>query len=275
MQRISRRVFLRDVGRGTLGLAVVGLAACSNGDGEATADTAASSLATTATSLAAASTTTTSTGKASTEAPDAGTLESTAAPVAWERVSLGFVSAYVLVRNDLAAVVDTGVDGSAGAIEEALSAVGLSWEAVGHVILTHLHPDHVGSLRDVLVAAPDAVAYAGAEDIPSISSPRPITAVGDGDDVFGLRIIATPGHTAGHISVLDPAGGLLVAGDALNGADGGGVTGVNPRFTDDVDTADDSIRKLATLRFDTVVFGHGEPVEGNASDQVAALAASL
>lgn len=92
--------------------------------------------------------------------------------------------------------------------------------------------------------------------------------------MFGLDIIATPGHTPGSIVVRDPGSGLLVAGDAMRGGDGG-VIGANPRFSDDMDLANESIRKLAALQFDTVVFGHGEPVVGGASEQVAALAAAL
>jgi glyoxylase-like metal-dependent hydrolase (beta-lactamase superfamily II) len=194
--------------------------------------------------------------------------------VQWERVNLGFVSAYVLARRGEAAVVDTGVSGSEGDIEASLAQIGLGWESVGHVIVTHLHQDHQGSLPAVMNTAAAATAYAGAADIPEISSPRPITAVGDGDTVFDLEIIDTPGHTPGHISVLDRVGGLLVAGDALNGADGG-VIGANPEFTQDIPMADDSVRKLATFTYDTVVFGHGEPVVGLASQQVAELAASI
>ena len=48
---------------------------------------------------------------------------------AWTRVNLGFVSAYILVRGGEAAIVDTGVAGSARAIEAALGAVGLDWAA--------------------------------------------------------------------------------------------------------------------------------------------------
>ncbi len=81
-------------------------------------------------------------------------------------------------------------------------------------------------------------------------------------------------RTPGSISVLDRMSGLLLADDALNGADGG-VTGANPRFTSDMAEADASVRKLAELRFDTVVFSHGDPVVGGASEQVAALAAGL
>ncbi len=92
--------------------------------------------------------------------------------------------------------------------------------------------------------------------------------------MFGLRIIATPGHTAGHISVLDAVGGLLVAGDAING-ENGGVIGPRPEFTSDIGAAIDSAIKLGSLTFDTVVFGHGDPVESGADTKVAAMAAGL
>jgi glyoxylase-like metal-dependent hydrolase (beta-lactamase superfamily II) len=92
--------------------------------------------------------------------------------------------------------------------------------------------------------------------------------------VFGLRIIDTPGHTPGHICVLDPVGGLLVAGDALIGSRGG-VAGPNPQFTSDLATANESVKKLATFEFETALFGHGEPVGSGASTAVAGLAAGL
>ena len=73
--------------------------------------------------------------------------------------------------------------------------IGLDWSAVGHLILTHRHNDHVGSAAEIMEAAPEAAAYAGAEDIPAISVPRPLTPVEDGDRVFDLQIVTTPGHT--------------------------------------------------------------------------------
>ena len=168
-------------------------------------------------------------------------------------------------------MVDTGLAGSEDAIADALSAASVGWDAVGHVILTHRHGDHVGSLDALLAAAPDAVVYAGQEDIPSIDADRELTAVRDGDLVFGLQIVATPGHTAGHISVLDSAGGLFVAGDALSTADGK-VGDSNPRFTDDMDQAMASIRKIAGLEFETLLVGHGDPILTGASAMVAAFA---
>lgn len=269
---ISRRAFMMDLGKGTLAVAVFGLAAvaCSNDGADGVGTTAAGSSQPPTTNPATTSPLTTS--PATTSPVTTSPVASTAA--VWERVNLGFVSAYILARAGEATIVDTGVAGSEDAIEASLGVLNLGWSDVGHVIVTHLHPDHQGSLPAVLTLAPEASAYAGAADIPEISSPRQLIAVGDGDKVFDLEIIDTPGHTPGHISVYDRSGGLLVAGDALNGQDGG-VIGANPDFTPDIATADISIAKLATLAFDTVVFGHGEPVVGGASEQVAALSASL
>ena len=119
----------------------------------------------------------------------------------------------------------------------------------------------------------DAMGYAGAEDVASITVPRPLTAVADGDEVFGLTIVTTPGHTPGSISVLDPASGLLVAGDAM-GTNGGKPTLPGDQFTDDMDLAKQSIVKLGGLTFETLLVGHGDPIEGGASAAVAALGAA-
>jgi glyoxylase-like metal-dependent hydrolase (beta-lactamase superfamily II) len=190
------------------------------------------------------------------------------------RVNLGFVNAYVLVRGKEAAVVDTGTAGNGSKIADVVRSGGLGWDAVHHVILTHYHPDHIGSVGEVLGAAAKATAYAGAADIPRIESPRLLKAVGDNDEVFGLRVIATPGHTPGHVCVYDPAGSLLVLGDAMNNRDNK-LTGANPRYTADMAQAHESVKKLAQLKFERALFGHGEPIDKNASQAIAKLAAAL
>ena len=260
---LSRRLFLAELGRGTIALAVVGIAGCAPAGSGTSGATSRSATTSGAASPAPAG----STGSASPGSPasSAGGGDG----VTWEQVDLGFVSAYVLARGGEAAVVDTGTAGSEDDIAAALERIGLGWDAVGHVIVTHHHGDHAGSLPAVLAAAADATGYAGAEDLPSISSPRPLVAVADGDDVFGLRILATPGHTPGSISVLDEAGGILVAGDAL-GTSAGAVQGSNPQFTADMDAALASVARLGTFEYETLLVGHGDPIVGGASDMVAA-----
>ena len=94
--------------------------------------------------------------------------------------------------------------------------------------------------------APDATGYAGAEDIPSITSPRPINPVGDGETVFGLQVVMTPGHTPGSISVYDAANGIVVAGDALI-VEGGRPKITRATFTEDMDEARRAVAKQGEL----------------------------
>lgn len=264
---ITRRHFIRTVGKGSIAVALIGVAGCSTEESGATtlgdiSTTAPPTTSTAATSSSESSTTTT-------EVTDPGMMSEE-----WRRVNLGFVSAYVFVRAGEAAVIDTGTSGSASQVESTLGHLGLGWADLSTIVLTHHHGDHVGSLPAIMEAAPDAVAYAGAEDIPNITSPRPISAVADGDTVFGLEVIATPGHTRGHISILDPGRPALIAGDAIIG-ENGGVAGPPAQFTADPVTANASIVKLGGLEYDVIYFGHGEPVTTGGSDQVAELAAGL
>ncbi len=257
-----------------MAIAVLGsgvLAACSS-DGAIAVDDAATGTDTTSTTGTDAGTTSTD----STTSTDTGSTD-TAAPtevsqLRWERVELGFVSAYVLARGSEIAIVDTGVDGSAPAIQQGLEALGATWSDVNNVILTHLHGDHVGSLGQVLDLSPNATAWAGRADAEEISGD--VEALDDGDEIFGLQVIGTPGHTPGHISVLDPVAGLLVAGDAIN-EEGGMVLGPNPRFSNDMTQANASVQRLAERAYETVVFGHGNPIETGGSDAVVALAQTL
>ena len=271
-QPLDRRTFLADMGKGAFALAVFSLAACGPGASATTRPSVSASSPAGSPGTPGSAPPSAGRGEASAP-PSAPPASSAAGAVTWERVNLGFVSAFILVRGSEAAIVDTGVAGSADEIESSLTGGGLDWTAVGHLIVTHHHGDHAGSAADILDRSPDTVGYAGAEDIPAISVPRPLTAVADGDDVFGLQIVTTPGHTAGSISVLDPVGGILVAGDALR-TDAGKPGLPGAQFTVDMNVAKQSIVKLGGMRFETLLVGHGEPLEGGASAAVAELGAA-
>jgi glyoxylase-like metal-dependent hydrolase (beta-lactamase superfamily II) len=180
------------------------------------------------------------------------------------------VAAYVLVRGSEAAVVDTLTPGNAARIGGVIQTAGLGWDAVRHVILTHYHFDHSGSVGDVSDLAPRATVWAGAPDIPEIPLAREIRPAADGAEVFGLRIVATPGHTAGHISVLDPVASTLFTGDAAFNI-GGTVMGSPPQFSADVAQVQESLRKLGGLGFERALFAHGPPIERGASAALARL----
>jgi glyoxylase-like metal-dependent hydrolase (beta-lactamase superfamily II) len=261
---VGRRWFLTQGGRGALGIAVLGVAACT-GSAEPTGE----STGTGSTPSDLTPTDPTATGST----PSGSTSTQDADQMAWSRVNLGFVSAYVLVRGREAAVVDTGVGGSADEIAAVLDKAGPGWAGVRHVVLTHKHPDHAGSLGDVLDAATQATGYVGAEDLAEVESPRRLTTLADGAEVFGLQVHATPGHTAGHLAIFDPDTGVLIAGDALTNMNG--LAGSNPQFTEDKAAAVASVRKLAQLAPKTILVGHGEPLTDGASAALTKLAESL
>jgi glyoxylase-like metal-dependent hydrolase (beta-lactamase superfamily II) len=248
-QLISRRRLLIGAGRGTVAVVLLGAAAC-GGDPDEPAESAGPAA------------------PAGDATPSAGSSPEGSGD--WTRVDLGFVAAYVLVRGREAAVVDTGTAGSGDAIGESLRGAGSSWSAVRHVVLTHYHPDHAGGVPDVMQRADAATGYAGEADLPRIDGPRPMKAAADGAEIFGLQVVATPGHTAGHISLFDPATGVLVAGDALTNT--AGLAGSNPQYTADTGQARESLRKLAALPVRTIYVGHGDAVQDGAAEALRRLA---
>lgn len=201
------------------------------------------------------------------------------APAEIVQVPFGFVGGYVIVRGDEVAVVDTGPGGNGEQIGEAIAAFGLGWENVRHLILTHSHSDHTGSVEEVLAMAPQAELWAGAPDIPALSFSRPVQPLFDGDEIFALLVVATPGHTLGHISLLDREGLVLIAGSVAGSRDGQVVP---PRADDpfaastaDLALAYESIKKLAELSFERALFNHAGPIDSGASEAFKAAAATL
>ncbi|MEM7324059.1 MAG: MBL fold metallo-hydrolase [Actinomycetota bacterium] len=281
---LSRRLFLGRFGKGTVALAVVTpvLAACgltgndddsAAGTGSATDD--ADDGTTSADDATDSSDGTDSTADTDEEQAGADTLR-------WARTNLGFVSAYVLARGNTAAIVDTGTSGSDEAIGRSLADLGLNYSDVAHVILTHHHGDHVGSVDAVLANTPSANVYAGEADLGQINitaggtpiDDSRIRALNGGEDVFGFEALATPGHTAGHMAAIDHDAGVLVAGDAIFTEGAAAIEGPE-RFFADVPESRRSIAMMAEMSFNTLLLGHGDPIESGADAAVAALAASL
>ncbi|HEX4187735.1 MAG TPA: MBL fold metallo-hydrolase [Solirubrobacteraceae bacterium] len=211
----------------------------------------------------------------------------------------GFVNAYLVQEDDGITVVDTGIPGTASRIVAAAQRLGLS---IVRIVLTHAHFDHVGSvdalvgeLRDVEVAitARDARLLNGDKQ-PEPGEPQvavkgrlpklktEVTGrIAVGDRVGSLEVVAAPGHTPGHIALLDTRDRTLYCGDAY--ATLGGVdTSAKPSFpfplpalaTWHRPTALASAKALRALDPTRLAPGHGKPLEspGEAMDRAIAKA---
>ena len=137
----------------------------------------------------------------------------------------------------------------AGAVQSALAERG--WQ-LSHILTTHHHADHTDG-NNALKAATGCTIVGPkgeAERIPGID-----IALGEGDtyDFAGhsVRVIETPGHTAGHISYHFGDAGLAFVGDTLF------ALGCGRLFERSAETMWDSLSKLIALPGDTVVYcGH-------------------
>lgn len=190
--------------------------------------------------------------------------------------------------DDGAILVDVGLEGHVDATLDALHATGFDLDDVDAILLTHQDGDHAGALAEVADAT-NATVYAHRLATPFIDGERDL-AKGDGryppvpvdvqlvDDVRfrtwagQMRVVFTPGHAPGHISLYFPDSGLLLAADALTAADGE-LQGPNEQFTLDWETAIDSIETLADLDVQTTHCYHGGPTEAG-SDRLRSLATS-
>lgn len=270
LRPLTRRTLLTDFGAAGIGLIVLGACGGSSGSAGSPDPAGPDSTGPDSTEPSATEPTVTAGPSAADEIDENG--DPSGNGLRLQHVSLGFVSAYVLVRGNEAAIVDTGQSESRDAIFEGLEALSVGPSAVRHIVLTHNHGDHVGGLSDLESELGNATVYVGPADIGAIRTSLTLAEANDGDEVFGMGIVATPGHTPGSISLFDTESGILVAGDAVNGDGAGGLTGANPSFSSDMDAAATSVATLAALMPTTVAFGHGgPPVTDGASAELAAL----
>jgi glyoxylase-like metal-dependent hydrolase (beta-lactamase superfamily II) len=200
-------------------------------------------------------------------------------------------------------LVDAGLPGQLDAIAAALAEGGARVEDLRAIILTHQDIDHVGSLNAVAQAS-GARVLAHAVEAPTIDGTRPprfaspevlaqrpeMRAIAeqfvptpvdellqDGarlDLAGGVRVVATPGHTPGHISLYLERTRTLITGDALTANDGV-LHGPNPGVTPDMAEAARSVRKMAALDVQTIVCYHGGVVRDDAGAQLRRVAQEL
>src|ERR1051326_8753895 len=157
----------------------------------------------------------------------------------------GALNCFLVREDDGFTLVDTGLSGSAQQILDAAKALGGA--PIVRIALTHAHVDHVGSLdvlherlpeAEVLITARDARFLTGDHSLDPgepedklrggypICTTKPTRTFKPGDLVGSLEVIASPGHTPGHVAFLDRRDRTLIAGDAYQTRGGIAVAGM-------------------------------------------------
>ncbi len=204
-------------------------------------------------------------------------------------------NAYLLVGERLT-LVDTGFKRRAEGILKQVMNLGYSPYDISNIIITHHHADHIGSLSE-LKRITQAKVYAHKDDAPYIEGWLPQSGptrygwlkwmltplqnmwvtmpvgvdvlLDDGDELpimGGIKVLHTPGHTLGSISLYLKRQRLVIAGDVLIHRFFLGLPSL--AFTVDIAREIESIKKLTELDFDIVCFGHGAPLVKHARESV-------
>jgi glyoxylase-like metal-dependent hydrolase (beta-lactamase superfamily II) len=187
-------------------------------------------------------------------------------------------------------LIDTGLPGAHQAILAYLAKVKVEPTSVKKILITHLHRDHVGSLR-IMAERTKArlfshwieaayIAMHPKYDGPGSPPAEPVTideTLKDGDSVDaagGLIAYHTPGHTPGHVSYYQAERKLLFSGDLFFG-NGDQVVLTTPEYSHHIPTAQISARRMGQLSVDSLLTYHGGPILKNGGNVMRALTHTL
>lgn len=208
-----------------------------------------------------------------------------------------FINSFAFLEDDgSVTLVDCGVKQAPRRIVAALEHLGKHPRDVNRILLTHAHSDHAGGAHEMIERTgvdgvaihEDDVPYAeaGHNAPPDVTTTtgrlflrmpgttfEPFTVAqhlhgGEVLDVAGgLRIVHTPGHTPGHVSLVHERTSVLITGDAL----------FNPLsrlgwplavICTSARQNKESAQVFADLEYDVAAFTHGPEIRDNPREAI-------
>jgi glyoxylase-like metal-dependent hydrolase (beta-lactamase superfamily II) len=204
---------------------------------------------------------------------------------------------YLVTSGPEIVLVDAGMRGSSRKIADYVKGLGKNPADIKYIVLTHSDIDHVGGAAEIkqltgaklVIHQADAPVLAGKEKgkrvrgllgmlfkliapVMRFQTIEPEIIIKDNIDIAGFKVLHTPGHTDGSISLYLP-GKLIFVGDALRSDQSGNPRPPSKMLSVDIEQAKASVALIAGLDFDTLLVGHGAPVKGDAAAKVKKLLA--
>ena len=194
---------------------------------------------------------------------------------------------YLIRGRDSLYLIDAGA-GLDGSVVESVKLLGFSPEEIELIVLTHHHWDHSRGARDIkeLTGCKVAIHELGVTNLESGNlfegvnpyprllrekvTLKPDIGLRDGDILslgdYEVRVIHTPGHTSDSICLLTERDGkkILFTGDTVMSWGELGVMSVETNLK----MYKQSLEKLAKLRVDIMLPGHGIFIMSNAYDHI-------
>jgi hydroxyacylglutathione hydrolase len=197
-----------------------------------------------------------------------------------------------LLLGDQITLIDTGMPGNHEKIFNYLQNMLKSKpEDIKIIVITHHHVDHTGSLYE-LKKATNANVAVYKDEAGYISGKKPASGpvymrignrimtfftsyrnvepdiiLKEDDVVEGYRVIHTPGHTPGSISLYNPDNRVIIVGDTLR-FNGEKVMGPPTMLVEDSEALKRSVEKISKLDCEVMLSGHGKPITENASELI-------
>ncbi len=154
------------------------------------------------------------------------------------------MNCYLVQEDDGFTLIDSTSSSPADDIDLILREAG---KDLRRVMLTHAHGDHVGGVAGVRSRFPGVEVSIGERDSPILAGDKtlleaepqtpikgyfvkvdwkPDRLLKPGDRIGSLEVVASPGHTPGHVAFIDVRDRSLIAGDAFQTRGGIAVSGV-------------------------------------------------
>ncbi len=219
-------------------------------------------------------------------------------PTVWRIPTVGrsAVNSFAIVESDgSVTLIDCGLKSAPAKIVAGLAHMGKQVSDVNRIVLTHVHRDHAGGAAEmadrtgavVAVHTGDAPYGRGGQAPPldrtvllgrlfnrAPAKHKPFEVgreLHNGellDAGGGLRVIHTPGHSPGHVSLLHEPTRLLITGDAIFN-----VLGLRysmKTFCTDFRLSQQTAHLLGELDYDVAAFTHGPEIKDTPREKIRA-----